>query len=660
MTDRPFRRLLGLVRRAADADGPAPDERLLERFAAERDEAAFEVLVWRHGPMVLGVCRRVLGDAHAAEDAFQATFLALARQARSVRRGTALAGWLHRVARRVALRARHAAARRTWHERRAAVSGIAAGEPAGDLRAVLDEELDRLPARLRLPVVLCYLEGRSTAEAARRIGCPRGTVLSRLAAARSKLRARLVRRGLAPAAGGLAALAAPANAPAALVAATVRAALAFAAGRVGALGAAAPGVIALTEGVLRTMLISKLTCTAAVVLAVGVLGTGAGLVAWPTAGPGSALARAEGPQPKAAAPKAEADDKQARAPVDPVPPAPRPIAEIERAGAALRQGQIDEALKLLQEATTKHPNLPPARLMLARLFLAMPQHQQQGRITLELAAVENSDHPEVFLTLASLALKDGRITECSLDLQKALDLSNAEHWTPERKKAIQREIQAGLAAANDARVNPKPQPPEADQVRNEVAKLEEEQKVVEDQLTKRIIDARLAVLMAEEEVRRVTEEWTAQGALLNSRLQRADEAVAKWGQFIREYQSKTPKPGDDPTIKAYEKNLREAVQERDDTRQTAKETAEKWSERVLEARKKGLIAEEMLKLEERRAASQRQRMQSRIDALSARLAQLQDRTPRPAAAPERRLADLERKLDELLGEVKELRRELRK
>src|SRR6476646_8765703 len=98
MTDRPFRRLLGLVRRAADADGPAPDERLLERFAAERDEAAFEVLVWRHGPMVLGVCRRVLGDAHAAEDAFQAAFLALARGASRVRTPAAVASWLYGAA----------------------------------------------------------------------------------------------------------------------------------------------------------------------------------------------------------------------------------------------------------------------------------------------------------------------------------------------------------------------------------------------------------------------------------------------------------------------------------------------------------------------------------------------------------------------------------
>src|SRR5436190_24184400 len=107
MADGPIRRLLGIVRRVADADAASPlsDDCLLDRFRTRGDEAAFEVLVWRHGAMVLATCRRVLGDAHAAEDALQATFLILARKARSVRRGPALAGWLHRVALRVAGRA---------------------------------------------------------------------------------------------------------------------------------------------------------------------------------------------------------------------------------------------------------------------------------------------------------------------------------------------------------------------------------------------------------------------------------------------------------------------------------------------------------------------------------------------------------------------------
>jgi RNA polymerase sigma factor (sigma-70 family) len=289
MTDGPLHRLLGMVRRIAAPDaGPTSDEQLLRRYVATGDESAFELLVWRHGAMVLGVCRRALRDPHAAEDAFQATFFALARQARSVRQGEALPAWLHRVARRVAARAQAAAARQAWHERRAAVAeAILAAEDSTELRAVLDEELDRLPERFRLPAVLCYLEGLSTAEAARRLGCPRGTVLSRLATARLKLRVRLTRRGITLPAGGLVVLAGSTDAPAALIAPTVRAALAFAAGGT---GAAAPEVIALAKGVLRAMIVSKLKFAAAVALAVGLVGTGAGWVVWPGAGPGPVFA----------------------------------------------------------------------------------------------------------------------------------------------------------------------------------------------------------------------------------------------------------------------------------------------------------------------------------------------------------------------------------
>src|SRR5438445_7385763 len=233
MSDGAIHRLLGYVRRYADADaGPASDARLLGRYVADRDEAAFELLVWRHAGLVFGVCRRVLGDSHAAEDAFQATFLALARKARAIRRGESLSGWLHRVARRIASRARTSTVRRILVERRAAI-GIAVTSDEcglGDVRAVVDEEVDRLPERLRRPVVLCYLEGLTTDEAARRLGCPRGTVLSRLAAARDKLRDRLARRGLGLPAAGLAAVLVPAAAPAGLVAPAVRAGLAYATG----------------------------------------------------------------------------------------------------------------------------------------------------------------------------------------------------------------------------------------------------------------------------------------------------------------------------------------------------------------------------------------------------------------------------------------------
>src|SRR4051812_6670011 len=166
--------------------GDISDGQLLQRFLATRDgdaEAAFTALVERHGPMVLGVCREVLGNPHDAEDALQATFLVLARKAGSVRKADSLASWLHGVARRVAMRAKVEAARRRVYERRgAAMKAAETGRPGGPLEGwpELHEEIARLPERSREPVVLHYMEGLTTEEAALRFGCPHGTVLSRL------------------------------------------------------------------------------------------------------------------------------------------------------------------------------------------------------------------------------------------------------------------------------------------------------------------------------------------------------------------------------------------------------------------------------------------------------------------------------------------------
>ena len=182
-----------LARRRAGVGSGVDDAELLHRYARDRDEAAFELLVWRHGAMVLGLCRRRLRDEQLAEDAFQAVFLVLARKASGVRGN--LGGWLFKVARRVSSRA---AARRTVT---APVVDIASA-PGPDtveqreLSELLDAEVALLPVRLRLPVVLCYLGGISTEDAARELGCPRGTVLSRLAAARTRLAERLTRRGV--------------------------------------------------------------------------------------------------------------------------------------------------------------------------------------------------------------------------------------------------------------------------------------------------------------------------------------------------------------------------------------------------------------------------------------------------------------------------------
>ncbi|HEY8503006.1 MAG TPA: sigma-70 family RNA polymerase sigma factor, partial [Gemmataceae bacterium] len=251
-----------------------PDAELLERFVTRRDEAAFELLLRRHKRLVWGVCRRVVGDAHEAEDAFQATFLVFAHKASGIRRSACVAGWLFQVARRVATRARSRLRRQT----------VAPGEPAGeaagsgappepDLAPVLDEEL----ARLRLPVVLCYLQGKTYDEAAVQLGLPKGTVSSRLTRARELLRARLGERGVTLSAAGLsAALAAEASAatPVGLAEQVFRAGLLTSAGAAAAVPA---GVSVLAEGVVHAMAMSKLKLVAGAALLVGLAGTGGGV-----------------------------------------------------------------------------------------------------------------------------------------------------------------------------------------------------------------------------------------------------------------------------------------------------------------------------------------------------------------------------------------------
>jgi RNA polymerase sigma factor (sigma-70 family) len=268
--------LRAVLRRLHDVTAPQEagglaDGELLARFALRRDEAAFETLVWRHGTMVFNLCRRLLRLEEDAEDAFQATFLVLARKAGSIGKRQAVGAWLYRVAYRVALRARAGAARRAARERQGLE--FPPVEPAGDLvwrdlRPVLDEEVGRLPEKYRLPVILCYLAGQTTEEAARRLGCARGTVLSRLAWARQRLRTRLARRGLGVSCAALASLLSlngiSAALPGRLVGVTVVAARWFAAGPAVVAGVLSPRAMSLTEGVLRAMFLTKVKAVSTV------------------------------------------------------------------------------------------------------------------------------------------------------------------------------------------------------------------------------------------------------------------------------------------------------------------------------------------------------------------------------------------------------------
>lgn len=264
-----------------------PDAELLSRFCRLRDEAAFTALVRRHGPMVLAVCRRVLRDTHTAEDAFQATFLILARKADSLSKPELLGHWLHGVAYRTAVKARTEAARRRTHEQQAVLPQEIAPDDDflwRDLRPVLDEEVNRLPNRYRVPVVLCYLQGQTNAEAARRLGCSRGTVATLLARAREKLRRRLTQRGVSLSVGvALTALVRTAQGgavPRTLEQVTVKAAALLAAGQTSALGALAVHAVALAKGVSKGMLMEKLKLPVAIVMMTALVGTGAGVTAY--------------------------------------------------------------------------------------------------------------------------------------------------------------------------------------------------------------------------------------------------------------------------------------------------------------------------------------------------------------------------------------------
>ena len=279
------------------AIGSKTDAELLEDFATgEAAEAAFEVLVVRHGPDVLRACRRVLPDPNDAEDVFQATFLVLARRAssRSIGRPESLGPWLHGVALRVARKARVAAARRRRHEQRVASRLEAASALRNDLVGRLRDEVDRLPESLRTPVVLCYFEDMTYQAAAHRLGVSEGTIRGRLAKARRHLRWCLGQHAEGSArslAEGQAARDRPPRVPATLAVATTHAAMAFAPGGAGIVGI--PTAVAeLIEGVLTMMLVTRWISVAVTLAAIGLAAGGAAL-----------SARADDPRAPAAAPK---------------------------------------------------------------------------------------------------------------------------------------------------------------------------------------------------------------------------------------------------------------------------------------------------------------------------------------------------------------------
>ena len=317
------------------------DGQLLEDFLSRHDEAALAALVQRHGPMVWGVCRRILPNYHDAEDAFQVTFLVLVRRAASIASRKLFANWLYGVAHQTALKAKATATRRRMRERQVAELP----EPAvreevwRDVLPLLDQELSRLPEKYRALIVLCDLEGKTRKEAARQLDCPEGTVAGRLARARTLLAERLARQGLVLSSGALAAAlvsekAASACVPPLVVASTIKAAVQVAAGQATAVVSAQ--VAALTKGVVRTMFLSRLKRVAVVALVVGLLATGVGVVSF-----------------RGLAGTRDASGSIAAATSDPTTPqAPSasaaPVTVVVRAGARLKAGHVEYIVKSLE------------------------------------------------------------------------------------------------------------------------------------------------------------------------------------------------------------------------------------------------------------------------------------------------------------------------
>jgi len=314
MAVRPVDFVLRHLRKLIGTTGGAPqtDRQLLERFADGGEESAFATLVERHGPIVWGVCSRILGDTPDADDAFQATFLVLVRRAGTVPWRESVAGWLHSVAQRIAVKARAAAARRRSITAQVAdmiQSDSSTEVDRQDLRQVIDEELRRLPAKYREPLVLCYLKGMTHQEAARELGWPAGSLAKRLDGARERLRDRLSARGLALSATLVTSVlqesAAPACVPARLLETTIKSALLYAGGQAAGTEVVSSQVATLAEGALRAMSFTKLKIAAVLGVFVCMLGAGAGALVY-QAEADKPAAEARNDSPAAARPKAAA------------------------------------------------------------------------------------------------------------------------------------------------------------------------------------------------------------------------------------------------------------------------------------------------------------------------------------------------------------------
>jgi RNA polymerase sigma factor (sigma-70 family) len=437
-----------LSRAALLRDGGPSDGQLLSHFLSRQDGNAFAALLRRHGRMVLGVCRRVLGNAHDAEDAFQATFLVLVRKAASITARESVAGWLYRVAYRAALEARGRIARRRTREQPLMDLPDLQCEPRedwSDVLPLLDRELDRLPEKHRLAVILCDLQGRTRKEAARHLQIPEGTLSSRLANARKILARRLSGRGVALSAGALAAAlardAASAAVPVTLQLSTTMAATSVAAGSAVAAGLISAQVAALTEGVLKVMFLAKLKMATAVLVGVAVLGLGTGGVLYrANAQPGTvATAQADGDRAKEKKEKPRTAESERERALRKELEAARALLEQLKAQVEEQQKRADVERKRAEEAAAE------ARSQLAKVLEAerkARQQAEQARYIEQIAKAQAEFEKTGKVRPKESVPPDRKLLSAAVQQKKAALMNEYEA----KRRALQRQLDQDLQA----------------------------------------------------------------------------------------------------------------------------------------------------------------------------------------------------------------------
>ncbi len=460
-------RTLALAQQNVDAT----DGQLLECFVSCCEAAALEVLVRRHGPMVWGVCRRLLSH-HDAEDAFQATFLVLLRKAAAIVPREMVGNWLYGVAYQAALNARARIAKQQARE----VQVLQMPEPAasedspprkqGDLldwQPLLDRELSRLPDRFRVAIVLCDLEGKSRKEAASQLGLPEGTVASRLARARALLAKRLARHGLSVSSAAVASVvaqtAASASVPAAVLSATIQAVTQVATGNAVLTGVIQAQVAAITEGVLKTMFLNKLKTVTVVLLTLGLAVFGAGLLKHETSAARQSKPPAEGAKPEP--PRAEPIKAEG---AKPEPPKAEPARQADQSvdvrarvsgyliKVAIKEGSLVKKGDLLFEIDPRpyqaEVDRAKALLELAEIRLKGATADFQRAKILQGMKVISQDEVDKFVNAKDEAAAQVRVARASLEIPR-LNLAFTRITAPIDGRISRKPLSVGNLAVAD-------------------------------------------------------------------------------------------------------------------------------------------------------------------------------------------------------------------